>query len=292
MKFGIYLPDVTNELAESLVSGVRTLHGTAVLRNSARFTPEQVEDFDVVIVQGAHQGAQYVPQSYADRKVPVILIENGFLARDRGYHQIVPESINNIIVLEKETGDARYKIVEKTLPPILYSSAQTVTKVGKPTTKSDQSQNDPEEFLLILGQMPGDMQHGLSEKELLKFFDERLEKLSDKYSKIVYRPHPLSIKEPKFCVYTEFASPKDCALEDLIVRCGAVLTYNSTAAYYAMVAKKPILSSEAAIYSGVAVKDYQSFLSRVCLNQFTYTEIQTGMPLKRVLSYFSGTCKQ
>ena len=154
-----------------------------------------------------------------------------------------------------------------------------------------------EKVALILGQLPGDSQHGLNGPALAAYLSERAGYWQALGYEVHYRPHPMAMAlglQP--IPYVKARPPNEEALSKALSEARVAVTYNSTSAVEAILAGVPVDCHWSAHYSLVAdygwgakaeeeghayisVQDVHEYLCRVAYGQWTIPEIQSGEAL-------------
>ena len=148
--------------------------------------------------------------------------------------------------------------------------------------------------VLVLGQVPNDSQHNMTEKVLNTWLNDQTEPFRANGYKITFRPHPLHAKgERPICDLVSV--PKNCTLAESLAQCSHVVTFNSTAGLEAILAGVPVVCDESAHYYNVAGwgqcgnalpltksashRVIMRHMHRLAWSQWTCAEIETGAPL-------------
>lgn len=140
-------------------------------------------------------------------------------------------------------------------------------------------------FALLLGQVPGDSQHHLSEIRLNAWLAERGAELMACGYKLFYRPHPKhTISSGPLRAHTIVVRPQDESLAQSLSRVSVVVTYNSTAGIEALMAGIPVVCSPTAHYWLVCgLQSNEALLRhlhRLAWTQWTCAELRTGEPIR------------
>lgn len=149
--------------------------------------------------------------------------------------------------------------------------------------------------VLIIGQVPNDSQHGLNEKQLNRWFDEKSQIFREAGYLVTFRPHPMNLRG-KAPDCENISSPTLCSLEKALAACSHVITYNSTAGLEAILAGIPVTCHSSAHYahiasygaSGVRTLGAQQSMKqavtdhmhRLAWSQWTCDEIESGQPIR------------
>jgi len=144
----------------------------------------------------------------------------------------------------------------------------------------------PGDDILILGQVPKDGQHELSEAELIAWYTEKaaaIRAVSER--RIVFRPHPKTPDMALSCA-DEQQSPK-MPLPEAFKTCHCVVTYNSTGGTEALLHAVPVICDPSAMYaeycdtdaSGIgnpAKADRREYFARLSFAQWKIGECRSG----------------
>lgn len=147
--------------------------------------------------------------------------------------------------------------------------------------------------VLILGQVPNDSQHGMNEKQLNRWFDEKSRPFRDAGMPITFRPHPCNPNgKPPACD----AISSQSTLKEELCDHSHVITFNSTAGLDAILAGIPVLCDASAHYydiagygnSAVRTQHAQQrikaqvmhHMHRLAWSQWTCAEIESGEPIR------------
>ena len=147
---------------------------------------------------------------------------------------------------------------------------------------------------LILGQMPGDSQHGLNSVALSAYLSERAGYWQAKGYEIHYRPHPnAQAMGLQPIPYVRTRQSNEESLSKALSEARVAVTYNSTSAVEAILAGVPVdchrdahyalvadygwgAESEAEGHAYISVQDVHEYLCRLAYAQWTISEIQNG----------------
>jgi hypothetical protein len=141
---------------------------------------------------------------------------------------------------------------------------------------------------LVLGQVPGDSQHGLGEAGLVHWLEEEAVRFLALGYTLRFRPHP---KAPgvQFRSLRAERSPEGRTLGNDLVGVGVAITYNSTAGLEALMAGVPVRCHSGAHYAHVAAlcdpAALREHLHRLAWAQWTCAELRTGEPLRWMHRY-------
>lgn len=149
--------------------------------------------------------------------------------------------------------------------------------------------------VLVLGQVPNDSQHGFTEKQLNRWFDERTADFRAQGYTVVFRPHPCHLKG-KAPTCDRISSPTLCTLSKALAECSHVVTYNSTAGLEAILAGVPVVCHESAHYHHIRYESSRSevmrHFHRLAWSQWTCDEIESGAPIRFLFPNLPKTIRQ
>lgn len=238
MKVCIYSkPD--NRVMAAIAEGAAAKGHKVIWRNPGPWKAGNIEDFDAVVVNGLRGNAEDIVRTYRELGRLVYVTDLAMIGRDRGYHYFGRGGLN--WVTDVAVSDDR-----------LRGMGYDVAPGG----------GNPDGYVLVLGQKPGDAQHGLNADELEKWLESAKAEFAG--VEFRYRPHPM-VAEPK------------TTLEEDLSGARAVITYNSTAAYEALMRGIPVHCSDKAVYAGVGSPDEAlRFLARVAYSNWTLDELARG----------------
>lgn len=241
MIVGVYANAECQE-AGALCAGLAACGHRAVTRSLADHSDGQTERFDAVIVVGLRGRGGAVLADYTAAGVPVLVIDLGYMARD-AYYQIGLGGLN--------------RVPEFACPADRFNAlGLTVHARG----------GDPEGYVLVLGQMPGDAAHGLDEPALRAWADA----MREQYPGARYRPHPLS------------GEPVDGSLAAALKGARLVVTLNSNAGHESLLAGVPVIAHAPAAYAALAgpnlptVAERRAYFERLAYAQWTLAEMADG----------------
>lgn len=280
LRLGLYgSPERTAPLA--LAAGAVRLGYLPQWREGSRFVEDQVEHFDLVVVDGGLRGPLgRVARSYAAVQVPVLVLDLGYLDRAR-YSQLSLGGLNRVPPVEwfhvKPGGETA---VDR------FASLGIEMAPGGP----------PGEEILICGQMPEDSAHGMDRSELEAWISQTVRRIRmNTRARLVYRPHPLDGGWQNITGVDAIVSPM---LEDLptcLHRAAAVVTVNSNVGHEALLAGVPVFYQygSRAAYAELAETDLSKvaqpklpslerrleYFRRLAYGQWTAAELETGEPL-------------
>lgn len=133
---------------------------------------------------------------------------------------------------------------------------------------------------LVLGQVPGDTQHGLTPGDLKAWLMHEIGRLKALGYRVEYRPHPKASKfmsHYKDILFDRVYLSQQFTLEENIRRASLVLTYNSTAGLNALMLGREVVCSSCAHFHGLRTKEeIYKHLCRVSYSQWTCDELRNG----------------
>lgn len=136
---------------------------------------------------------------------------------------------------------------------------------------------------LVLGQVPGDTQHGLSPGDLKAWLMHEIGRIKAQGYRLEYRPHPKASKfmaHYKDKLFDKVYLSQAHTLEENLRRASLVLTYNSTAGLTALVMGRKVVSSPIAHFHGLETPEQiYKHLCKVAYSQWTCEELRDGTAL-------------
>lgn len=272
MRVGIYGRMDCHEL-EALEKGLRADGHAVVQRSASDYTKGETEAFDLVAVSSLRGKNQLILSDYRAKGVEVLVLDFGYLRRTNhasdpsGYFQVSRNGLSQV--------------------PSFACPSDRFDSLGFEVPATARTDG---EYVLILGQVPGDASHGMNQAQLEAWYAALVDRVrADKgRAEIVFRPHPLAPEVE--CPIADRRSSATLA-EDLD---GAdiVLAHSSTALFEALLAGRAIAAQSGPcepignFESGPAplVGDpLRAFLSRVAYGQWTLDEIASGEAVRFVL---------
>jgi hypothetical protein len=213
------------------------------------------------------------------RGIPLLTLDLGYLKRAR--HAEDPEGYNQLgighlcWIPDGPMPDDRLRALNLTIGSPVASQRPLVA--------------------LLLGQLPGDSQHGLNAVQLSNWLTERGAYWLAKGYELHYRPHPGAMAmELRGLPNVRLRQCNTEPLAKALADCRVAVCYNSTAGLEAILAGVPVDCSTEAHYSRVAgygwdkkneeqtvdLSDVTAFLSQVAYAQWTIPELQSGVALR------------
>ena len=168
MRVGIYASE-SEAPAQAAHVGAKALGFSACFRNHQHWHGE-IDDFDLVVVNGLWHAGSKVAKAYIAAFRPVIITDLGYLGvrGHGGYWQMGLRRLNWI-------------------PPNDCPSDR-FEELG--IELLDRAPLDASAPVLIAGQMPGDASHGLDEAGLQRWTEASIAILRSFWRPVIYRPHP------------------------------------------------------------------------------------------------------
>lgn len=265
MNIGVY-GHIGHKGVRAVVAGFQAIGHNAVIRTAKYFNGE-VEGFGLVVVAGEHSGLR-VAKAYRQAGVPVLTLDWGYINRvnstaehGSGHWQVGVGGLNQIPAFE--------------CPPDRFDAlgVELVERGG-----------DPDGYVLVCGQVPGDAAHGLG----YSGYEEWLRDVLSRYPDAVYRPHPAGA--PLYSHPVTHEGP----LADALSGARLVVTYNSNVGHDALLAGVPVIAEGRTAYKEMEGESLpnlvarRAYFSRVAYGQWTVAEMVTGEPqrfwLDRLLS--------
>lgn len=234
------------DIARLIHAGIQGMGNRALLRNQSPFLSDsEYEPADFATCWGMHAQGKQIVSSFNRRGKPVIVVDAGYYGRKDCYLQFSINGLNN-------------------LPdgPLPDDRARAQGLIAAPVRQR-------KGYGLVLAQKPGDAQHGIDDMPAMIAMlcdAARLDGLEPRV-----RPHPQ-------------VAPADCTLAEDLAGAAAVFTWNSTAAYEAMIAGVPVRVFGPAVYrEAVETGELQPLLNRVAYGQWQPTEIISGQAFRFIL---------
>lgn len=253
MKIGIYGRSGHPVLA-ALAVGFREQGHNVGVRELSKHAGE-VETFDVVIVSGMKDGAGVV-RAYMAADIPAVVFDFGYLNR-----------VNS--KADFEFGHFQFSLGGLNQPPAFACPSDRFDALDMPVVEQG---GNPDGYVLLCGQVPGDAAHGMDPQTLRTWLREQ----EQKYDTVLYRPHPrggIALPGAK----TDYSE-----LADALAGARLVVTYNSNVGHDALLAGIPVVCAGPAAYSALAgeqlptLADRRAYFFRVAYGQWTLEEMRSG----------------
>lgn len=268
--YGMEKHGVLNQINDGFKNiGIKT-----IWRRHDVFNEDCVEDFDLVVCNGLRNKYHDILKCYNKINTPVMVTDLGYLNRKEGYYQV---GLNKLgYILPQECPNDRFKKLN--------------IVVSQKRKKSDN--------ILLLGQLPGDAQHGFTEFELINLYKDYVQKLrSVTKRKIIFRPHPVK-KIHLGDIVDGYDNEQTLNFNNI----HAAVTYNSTSGLDALIAGVPVFCDESAFYVNEGNSDFrdlenpnfpiksslEKLLNRVAYSQWTRDEISKGLPMELLLKLLNN----
>jgi len=253
----------SNQNAIALYSGCKAAGFTPEYLAPSGFHPnDHVKGIRLVCVLGLRPRSKSIFDYYTKLKILVLVIDSAYILRSKHYMQLGLNGLNWIP------------------PDAPHDRAESMGLIPKGTAKSKRGDK-----ILICRQKPGDAQHDIPNVDAwIDEIKKKIQKISNR--EIIDRPHP------------QVASAKTTLAQDLS-ESWCMVTYNSTAAYEAMIVGVPVFCGESAVYKECAstdfskiekpysptIKNRQKLLDRLAWAQFKHDEIAAGWPVEWCLKH-------
>ncbi|NLA68313.1 MAG: hypothetical protein GX856_08755 [Gammaproteobacteria bacterium] len=241
MRVGIFARHENAE-AGALCAGFSLAGHRVAMRSLSDYGDGQVERFDLIVVTGLRGRGAACVRDHAASGIPALVVDFGYMARDV-YYQVGLGGLN--------------RIPEFACPADRFNAlGLTVHARG----------GDPEGYVLVLGQVPGDAAHGMDDGALRAWVESTLEQ----YPGARYRPHPLG------------GEPVDGTLAEALAGARLVVTWNSNAGHEALLAGVPVIAYGPAAYAELAgpdlpsVAERRAYFERLAYAQWTLAEMADG----------------
>lgn len=139
---------------------------------------------------------------------------------------------------------------------------------------------------LVLGQVPGDSQHHLSEQRLGAWLTEQAAALYAQGYLIQYRPHPKHVLT-KIFVPHQFVRGDQEPLAQALSRASVAVAYNSTSGLEALIAGVPMICHATAHYAGLTPgsPELAQHCHRLSYTQWTCAELRAGAALRAMQTF-------
>jgi hypothetical protein len=269
-----------NFIFPAIYAGLMLLGYRVLWRNGGLWQEGCGEPCDLIVLHGMGHTAPMIKEYYEQRarteavyaervkgkfvsedeakswpvNFPVLVVDLGYFARDKGYWQMGLGGLNN-----PPAGDFE------------SDRAQAMGLIAAPRTGKKSG------HVLICAQKPNDAQHPFKTQAEV---DAQIEKMKEHAmrvfpkNEIVIRQHPKAVQD---------LPPLAEALTDA----AAMVTYNSTAAFEAMTMGIPVIAHQSACYAEAAKAEtpeaMQAVLNRFAYGQWTEEEFASGEPFQYYL---------
>lgn len=224
---------------------------------------------DLAICSGMRNNSLKGRNYCRSRGIDIAVVELGYLRRANsnadleGYFQL---GWNRIGWLPEKAPEDRWKALGMGLEPIRNGG----------------------EYVLVLGQVGFDAQHGLSTHELAGWLLRAARQTAVELQKpVLYRPHPL---QPNTRLSPGFPhkqmNVKTTTLEQALDRAAAVVTYNSTAAVEAIRCGVRVVCAPTAHFHqvGADLTLREDYFQRLAYAQWTLEELRSGEAVRFILA--------
>ena len=256
----------SNQNAIALYEGVKSCGFTPEYLAPSGFHPnEHINGVKLCCVLGLRPRSKAIFNYYTSKNIPTLVIDSAYILRSQKYMQLGLNGLN-------------------WLPPDApHDRAKTMGLIPEGTAKSKRGDK-----ILLCRQKPGDAQHEVQDVDgWLNRIKKQVQRVSDR--EIIDRPHPQVAQAER-------------PLADDLADAWCIVTYNSTAAYEALLAGVPVFCDEVSVYKECANTDFnkiespylpakqtrQKLFDRLTYAQWTLDEIKTGKPINWVLGHAGG----
>lgn len=257
----------------SMAEGLESAGYKVVWRNPAPFGPDQVEDFDLVVVWSELGVRQLILAEYASRDVPCLVLENGYFGDTWALgiysHYWLP--------------------MFSDLAPTDRAKAMSLEALER-----ELGEGHEDAPVVFCGQGPK------ADAALAKMAEDMRE-LTDRA--FIFRPHPLQIKTT-VKGFDGVMDPHSCTVEEMLECVHSVVTFTSNVGNEAILAGVPVITHPAAMYADIAlmvedledmesiqapdVATRQEYLNRLAYGQWTAEDLEDGTALGFVFGQLTG----
>jgi len=261
MRVGIY-SGAHNVAALALGEGF-SLTGAEVSHRNVQYYRGERERFDLVVTLALREG-RAVLESYSGA-CPVLVADWGYLARVNqpdesaaGHWQVSLGGLNQV--------------------PTFACPSDRFDALGLEIVEQG---GDPDGYVLVCGQVPGDAAHGMDAATLKAWLLEQI----SRYDDVLYRPHP------RGGIDLPGVKTQRGPLSDALAGARLVVTCNSNVGHDALLAGIPVVANGRAAYeelSGETLPSVQArrdYFNRVAYGQWTLAEMRSGVCQRFVLDH-------
>lgn len=267
--FGFYGPEDMVPL-RSFAAGLRSAGHRIAWRDHNAWSGE-TEKFDAVVIFGLRAQGRDLCAHYHGLGMPIVVIDHGYMRRvhrledyDEGYFQV---------------GLARLGWV----PPAAPDGDRFAALDVHPQSREPR----PLQRLLLLGQVPFDASHHLTEEQLSRFYRQWAAEFEAVGLQVTFRGHPLARG-----VETGLRTSGIGTLEDALAQADVVASINSNSGLDALLAGLPAVTMQDCHYTSMAYRwpvpvavirppepaRLRNFLERLSYAQWTAAEMRSGLP--------------
>ncbi|AEP08895.1 hypothetical protein MICA_558 [Micavibrio aeruginosavorus ARL-13] len=232
-------------------------------RNHNPFTPDQVEDFDVVVVSGLRDKGTVIRDAYAKKGKPVIVIDYGYMSRVSG-------------IKTWATGHWQVGLNRLGWVPPFQCLSDRLDRLGiffKP-------QHDGE-YVLVCGQHVGDPSHGLDADGISAWATREIAKAKGARP-VLWRPHPDSPDVNATGHDGISSGPIDWASVH------AVHCINSNVGHEAIINGVRVICEPSAPYAELPMAPSEEqkrvYFSRLAYSQWTLDEMRSGEAIEFIIN--------
>ena len=253
----------------AIAQGFAALGLKPELRHPGYSEGQPENGFDMIVVHGLHGETQNIFNRYSAAGVPGLVLDLGFIYRP-DYFQLGWGGLNWIPAFDCEPARAQ----------AMFGDIPTEPKRGG-------------QYVLVCCQKHGDKQHNL--RSVRVWADETIKKIKLFTDKpIRFRPHPLYNFNPGIAG-VEYSNPDEVSFSSDIENACCMVTYNSTAAYQAILSGVQVFCDPSAVYAPICntdlseidrpvFKPLKSFFNRLAYGQWTMAEMASGEALQFLLN--------
>ncbi len=273
MRAGIYGKTSFGEL-QAFAEGAARLGYEPVWQRHSVFTPDQVEDFDLVATRGARLHSAAVRDAYMGRGVPVVVVDLPPIRTLESQWALWPGFVNR-----------------------LPASSCPHDRLGAVNF----NQAPLGEGVLICGQTAGDAAHGLDRTSLARWYERVVGHIKRSGRRAVFRPHP---QNPMSAPGADLQDPAERSYTEVIGDgWAAVVCINSTCGLEALARGIPVFCDESSFYIEAAQpidemdsprrpdpEAVRELFARLSYSQWTPDEIRDGEPIQMTLERMPRSC--
>jgi len=262
MRVGIYAGG-SHPVVTALREGFAAM-GCKVAARASEYYRGEVENFDLVVSYGMRAGRR-VRDAYRAEGVPVVVVDWGYMARvnvkgeyEGGHFQVGLDRLN--AMPDFACPSDRFDALDVAI----------AAKGG-----------DPNGYVLICGQVPGDAAHGMRSDQYVAWLRETV----SKYPGAVYRKHP------RGGVDLPGVESRTGSLESALAGARLVVTWNSNVGHDALLAGVPVIAHGPAAYADLSgetlpsLEDRLDYFHRVAYGQWTLDEMRSGACQRFILDH-------
>ncbi len=235
---------------------------------------DSLSGVDIAVCSGAKSGTQNARSACARLGIPVVIIDLGYLKRSKG--------VKDLVGYNQAGWNKLCWVPDGPVDPSRFNA------LGLGVAESHKPKGPG--YILLAGQVGGDAQHGLTEKQILDYLANRAKELRGSWPRggCVFRPHPSAplAKLPDI-IPSGRVDPARQTLAESLAGAERIVTYNSTLGVDAMLMGIPVDSVSTAHYHKHASGDLETrlaYLHRLAWAQWSLDELERGLALEYLLS--------